>query len=156
LPKMTITGADGRLDGEYEVTMPPWTKREWYLVKRQCNVIASDFTPNEDGTTSLDMNLLTAIGIVALHRAGRDALIPIFWETADDQVEFDFSDLEELAEGNPPGTETDPATASSPESSAHSGNGSSSDGASSADLPSPTGTPLSVASSRSDPEISAT
>jgi hypothetical protein len=154
MPKMIIRGADPRIDGEYEVTMPPWTKREWHLVKKQVGVIASDFVAGDDGQVQTDMNLLTAIGLVTLHRADKDALFPLFWETADDQVEFDFSDVE--ADAGPPAETPTGSPASTSGSSERSGSGSNGTGELSAENPSPTGRPGSPTSSTFDRETSAT
>jgi hypothetical protein len=154
MPKMIIRGADPRLDGEYDVKMPPWTKREWYLVKKQTGVIASDFVASEDGQTQYDLNLLTAIGLVALHRADKDALFPLFWETADDQVEFDFSD--EAVDDSPPAQTPTGSPANTPASSEPSGGGSNGSGELSDASLSPTGTPRSDTGSTSDRETSAT
>jgi hypothetical protein len=154
MPTMIIRGADPRLDGEYEIKMPPWTKREWHLVKRQTGVIASDFVAGDDGQVRTDMNLLTAIGLVSLHRAGKDDLIPLFWETADDQVDFDFSD--EAADAGPPTQTPSDSPASTPASSARSGNALNGTGELSAESLSPTGSPRSATGSTSDQETSAT
>lgn len=153
MSKMTIKDTGTLLDDTYEAAFPPWTKREWYLVKQETDVIASDFV--NSNPKHVDMNLLTAIGIVALHRAGKANLIELFWNTTDEQVVFDFTDdVDDDDEAGADPLATKPSTGDTePKSAESTGNGGNTDGDHSDESPNPIGSLPSDISSESEPAI---
>lgn len=98
--KIKETG-NAHLDGEYELDFARgYTKTEYFLMKSKVGIVIDDLQPG----SRVDANVLTAWGIVALHRAQKDHLIPAFMETDDSQTDWDFdtAEVEDKGDGRPP------------------------------------------------------
>jgi hypothetical protein len=102
MAKMVIGEDVPQIAGEYEIVLPPWTKREWHMIKKETGIVAGEFG---DPDAKMDMNQMTALALVALGRAGKGHLAPLLWETDDEQVTFDFSEEEAAEKAIPPPNE---------------------------------------------------
>jgi hypothetical protein len=136
MAKLTIQGTVPQLDGEYELDLAAgFTKHEYFLMKQKVGVVAGDLAPG----APIDMNVLTAFGIVTLERHGLAAYIPAFMETTDVQTDWDFDEAEASEDDAlPPSNEPD-ANYGSAGSSTSSGESSEPSGASPDDDQKPTG-----------------
>jgi hypothetical protein len=141
MAKLTITGTVPQLDGEYELDLTAgFTKREYYLMKQKVGVVAGDLAPG----SPIDMNILTAFGIVVLERNGLSAYLPMFMETTDNQTDWDFDDAEAGEDDALPPPSEPAATDDSSGSSTTSGESIEPNGESQGDDPSLTGSLRSV------------
>jgi hypothetical protein len=141
MAKLTIKDTPG-LDGEYEIDLTAgFTKAEYYLMKKRVGVVIGDLTPG----SPIDMNVMTAFGLVLLERAGKGHLAEVFMQTTDAQTDWDWEDAEVTEDDAlPPASESGSVTRPSleSESSGASTNGSSDD--SQERIPGPIGSPPSA------------
>lgn len=113
MAKLTIRGTHPQLDGEYELdlTNNSFTKAEYYLMKKNVGVVVGDMQAG----MPIDMNLLTAWGLVALRRAGKEHLFPVYMDTTEEQAQWEFPE-DEVAEDDalPPASPQPKPTGSGP------------------------------------------
>jgi hypothetical protein len=141
MAKLTITGTVPQLDGEYELDLSAgFTKQEYFLMKQKVGVVAGDLAPG----APIDMNVLTAFGIVVLARNDLSAYLPMFMETTDTQTDWDFDEAEVGEDDALPPPSAPAATEDSVGSSTISGGSSEPSGASQGDDLSRTGSLRSV------------
>jgi hypothetical protein len=68
MPSVVIAEVRAELDGEYELDSAGFTNFELHAIKRLCGLAAGDFA---DAFARRDNDMLMALGMVALMRAGR-------------------------------------------------------------------------------------
>jgi hypothetical protein len=133
------------LAGEYEmVPLPDFTLRDWHTVKELSGLRPLEV---EEGLQKLDLDLLLAITVVTLRRAGKAFQVDQLWETKPGAIQFDFT---EETPSPPPVSGSDAANAASTVSSNGSGAASPATG-----HPNGSGIPGSDTGAPSDPLISA-
>jgi hypothetical protein len=159
MAKLVINSGNRFLDGEYELDLSEgfkFTKTEWFLMKRRVGVVTEDLRPG----SPLDMSVKTALGLVALHRAGKEHLFDTFMDTTDDQTVWEWGDDEVMDTGQEGEESLPPKTGSeSPvsESTKNESSGPSTDSdseSSQAATPPATGSPPSETTAASAPAIS--
>lgn len=131
MAKLVIRSGNQFLDGEYELDLSQgfnFTKTEWFLMKRKVGVVVDDMRPG----APLDMSVMTGLGLVALHRAGKEHLLDTFMETTDDQTDWVWA-AGEVADTD----DVDPQIGSGSSASAEMKNGSSGPSTGSDSEPSP-------------------
>jgi hypothetical protein len=154
MAKLVIRNTHPNLDGEYDLDLAGgFTKAEYHIMKKNVGVTVNDMMPG----SGIDMNVMTAWGLVALRRAGKEHLFPAFMDTTDDQTnwEFDEDEVEEDAAVPTMSGSDDAAKPNEPSEPS----GSNTNGASDARLeiiPLATGSPPSATTATSDPETSET
>lgn len=153
MAKLVIRNTHPNLDGVYEFDpVAGFNKTEWYLMKKHVGVVVDDMMPGKP----VDMNVMTAWGLVVLHRAGKDHLFPAYMNTNDDQAKWEF-DEDEVADESVPTLSGSGESGTPPELSEPSGP--STNGGSDVRLeiiPLATGSPPSATTVTSDPETSET
>ena len=151
---LTISSTHPNLDGTYELELAGgFTKAEYYVMKKNVGVTVSDMLPG----SGIDMNVMTAWGLVALRRAGKEYLFSTFMDTTDEQTtwEFDEDEVEEDAALPTMSGSDDAAKPNEPSGSS----GPNTNGASDVSLeihPRATGLQPSATSATSGPETSQT
>lgn len=110
MARLTIRNTDNPdLNGEYDMDLAAgFTKAEYFVMKKHVDVVVGDMAPG----AKIDQNVMTAWGLVALRRAGKEHLFPLFMDTRDDQTEWSFDEAE-VEDSNPPAQETGSETHSS-------------------------------------------
>jgi hypothetical protein len=154
MAKLTISSTHPNLDGTYELELAGgFTKAEYYMMKKNVGVTVNDMMPG----SGIDMNVMTAWGLVAIRRAGKEHLFAAFMDTTDEQTTWDF-DEDEVEEDAALPTMSGSDDAAKPNEPSGS-SGPSTNGASDVSLeihPVATGSPLSATTAISDPETSQT
>jgi hypothetical protein len=141
------------LTGEYELALPPFTNREWHLIKQETGLRPREF---DEAWEKGDPDVYMALAVISLRRDGTHELseaLPLLWEAKPRQLVFDLTGAEEEPD-RPPVSPTPSGDASSSVgsetpsgSSGSSGPSSSVNGGSEETAPSPTGDPGSVTGS---------
>lgn len=149
MAKLKITTGNPDLDGEYELDLTEgydFTKNEWFLINNRVGVTIADMVPG----SKLNMNVMTALGLVVLARADKERLFDAFMATKDSQTVWEWDEAEVEDDALP--TQSEPsessATGSENGTSGPSTNGSSD--ISQDEIPAVTGSPPSATSSISD------
>ncbi len=154
MAKLTIRDTHPNLDGDYDLDLASgFTKAEYYIMQKNVGVLADDMMPG----SRINMNVMTAWGLVAIRRAGKEHLFPVYMDTNDNQTAWEFDDeeagedeqLPTLSGSSEPGKPSGPSEPSGPNT-----NGAS-DGSPEI-LPLAIGSPPSDTSATSGPETSAT
>lgn len=138
MAKLTVKGVPG-LDGEYEFDESYFTNRELHLIKRETGLRAGEF---EDAYKSGDTDVMVALAMVAVTRAGKGSIADRFWDAQPSTLAFDFSDAEEGEDDAVPPVSAPVALVVANGISQSSGHGSGYGGASLESVPSPTGAPV--------------
>lgn len=158
--QMTLEGIHPRLDGTYKFDESYFTNRELHAIRELTGLTAGKL---EAAFTDLDNDLIMALAMVALMRAGKiDSKTPwtsqevdALWNAPVGKIAMDFDEQE--ADARPPeipsGNGVSPASES--ESVPTSGESSSLAGEAQDSAPSLTGSLLSDTGATSDPETSA-
>lgn len=105
MAKLTITAGNPRLDGEYEIDLSGgfnFTKNEWFMIHKRVGVTIENFRSG----APIDMNTITALGLIMLQRAGKEELFDAFMETNDAQTSWEW----ETAEAGEEDAATSPLT----------------------------------------------
>jgi hypothetical protein len=154
MAKLTIRNTHPNLDGDYELELANgFTKTEYFIMQKHVGVLADDMLPG----SRINVNVMTAWGLVAIRRAGKEHLFPLYMDTDDTQTAWEFDEEEAGEDPAVPtmsgsGEPVEPNVRS--ESSGPSTNGGSD--VSLAVIPPAIGSPPSDTFVTSDPEISAT
>jgi hypothetical protein len=92
MAKLTINASGNpQLDGEYEIDLTAgFTKAEYHLMKKNVGVVVGDMLPGKE----IDMNVMTAFALVALRRANKEHLFPLYMETTEEQTNWEFNEDE--------------------------------------------------------------
>lgn len=110
MPKLIVRNIDPRIDGEYDlVVIDDWTQDEWHKVKKQTDLIFSDFIEAMD-TQRVDLTQLRALAMVACGRDGKRAELALLGQAKLDDIELvpDPVEAEAEAEADDAGPPAEP------------------------------------------------
>jgi hypothetical protein len=103
MAKLIIKNTDHPdLNGEYDIDLAGgFTKAEYFVMKKHVDVVVGDMVPG----AKIDQNVMTGWGLVALRRAGKEHLFPLYMDTTDEQTEWSFDEAE-VEDAGPPASKT--------------------------------------------------
>lgn len=137
MDKIRIDGI-AAYDGEYELDVSYFTMRELHTVKRLSGVRVGEL---EDALAAGDSDVIVALAVIALQRAGRQVVEDLIWDAPMGGITY-VGDPDG-ADAVPPGLTPSGSLASGSGSGGSSGSGSDGSSDSPASDPSPTGRLLS-------------
>jgi hypothetical protein len=95
MPKVTIAGIPG-VDGEYLLDLDDqFTNRELHLIKQLSGVRAGEVG---EAFAAGDNDLIVALTLIALKRAGREVSVDLIWDAKAGGVTFEQTDEEKAAQ----------------------------------------------------------
>lgn len=88
MAKVMINGVPP-FNGDYELDLSFFTNRELHTIKVIAGVRAGEF---EAAMEAGDNDLMVAMTVIAVKRAGKQIPVDALWDAAAGTIEFDFSD----------------------------------------------------------------